>query len=385
MNESERRSPSVEPPLLSVIVPVCDGRRVLQRCLEALQASDLPRALWEVVVVDDGSLDGTALLAAGWADVVVRLPGPPRGPAYARNRGVDASIGAVLVFLDPDVAVHPDTLRRIAWAFARRPELGAVFGSYDARPTEKNLVSQYRTLRYHFVHHQEAGPAETFWAACGAVRRDAFAEAGRFDEWHFPRPQIEDIELGYRLRGLGFAIELDPSIQGTHLKRWSVRDGVLADLAERAVPWIRLQLALGTTGRPATLLFRRGEWISSAVVVVATLLLLAAAIAGRRELAALAVAVYGMVLFAHRRLYGFLAERRGIAFAFRVMPLHLFHYLLYAVASVWAWLVYQLVGAPAPPAEIQAYAEKGLKAWPPLPSKAEGTSWAGSRALRGPD
>jgi len=385
MSESERRPPTGEPPLLSVIVPVSDGRRVLQRCLEALQASDLPRPLWEVIVVDDGSLDGSALLAAGWADIVVRLPGPPRGPAYARNRGVDASIGAILVFIDPDVAVHPDTLRRIAWAFARRPELAAVFGSYDARPAERNLVSQYRSLRCHFVHHQEAGPAETFWAACGAVRRDAFAEAGRFDEWHFPRPQIEDTELGYRLRGLGFAIELEPAIQATPLKRWSFREGVLADLAERAVPWIRLQLALGTSGRPATLLFRRREWISSAGVVVATLLLLAAAVAGRRELAALAVAGYGVVIFAHRALYSFLAERRGITFAFRVMPLHLFHYLLYAIAAVWAWLVYQLVGAPAPPAEIQAYAEKGLKAWPPLPAKADGSSWAGGGAPRRPD
>ena len=185
-------------PLLSVIVAVKDGERVLRSCLQALAASDLHRPLWELVVVDDGSLDGTAAIAAGLADLLVRLPGPPHGPAYARNRGVEASLGGILVFVDADVCVHPDALRRIAWAFADRPELGAVFGSYDANPPAPGVISQYRNLRHHFVHHREAGPAETFWAALGGVRREVFARAGRFDEWHFPRPQIEDVETAAR-------------------------------------------------------------------------------------------------------------------------------------------------------------------------------------------
>lgn len=375
MAEPER--PPADSPLLSVILPVCDGRRVLERCLKALMASDLTRELWELVVVDDGSLDGTALIAAGWADVVVRLPGPPHGPAYARNRGVEASIGSILVFLDADVCLLPDALRRFAWAFAHRPELGAVFGSYDANPPERNDLSQYRNLRHHYVHQQEAGPAETFWAACGAVRRHAFAEAGRFDEWHFLRPQIEDIELGYRLRRLGYAIELDPAIQATHLKRWRLGEVLVADMRDRGVPWIRLQLALGTAGRPATLLFRRSEWINSALAGLATLMLIVAAISAQRGIAWAAALVVGLVLFSNLGLYRFFAARRGLAFALRVLPVHLLYYLMNGVSAVYAWIVYQLIGAPAPSAEIQAYAETGLKRWPPLPSKVQPTARAG--------
>jgi cellulose synthase/poly-beta-1,6-N-acetylglucosamine synthase-like glycosyltransferase len=367
----EPDKPVIEPPLLSVIVPVCDGRPVLERCLTALVASDLPRELWELVIVDDGSLDGTALLAAGWADVLVRLPGPPHGPAYARNRGVEASIGSILVFLDADVCLHPDALRRIAWTFAHQPGLGAVFGSYDANPPERDDISQYRNLRHHYVHQREAGRAETFWAACGAVRRRAFLEAGRFDEWHFPRPQIEDVELGYRLRELGWTIMLDPTIQGTHLKRWRLREVLIADLRDRGVAWIRLQLALGAARRPGTLLFRRREWVRSALVTLAALLLLVSAIPARRGLAWVAVALLGAVLLSNARLYRFFVARRGLVFAFRILPVHLLYYLLNGVGAIYAWITYQLVGGPAPPAEIQAYAETGLKRWPPLPARVQ--------------
>jgi len=76
-------------PLLSVIVPAHNGTKVLPLTLPALAASDLPRACWELIVVDDASSDATAELAASYADLVVRLAGAPHGPAYARNRGVE--------------------------------------------------------------------------------------------------------------------------------------------------------------------------------------------------------------------------------------------------------------------------------------------------------
>lgn len=371
-------------PLLSVIVPVRNGVQVIGPCLQALARSDLPRQAWELIVVDDGSLDGTAAIAAGWADVLVRLPGPPHGPAYARNRGVDASLGAILVFIDADVSVHPDALRRIAWHFARQPELAAVFGSYDANPPASDDVSQYRNLRHHFVHQRDAGEAETFWAACGAVRREAFVRAGRFDEWHFPRPQIEDTELGYRLRDLGGRILLDPGIQGTHLKHWSLKEVVVADMRDRGIPWIRLQLALGVTGRPATLLFRPSEWVASALVCLAALLLVEAALARLPEPAIIAGLVLGIVLLSNWSLYRFFWRRRGPVFALKAVPIHLLYYLMSGLAAAWAWILFHLIGPPAPPAEIQAYAEKGLKTWPPLPTKAQGSSWVTGNSPRRP-
>ena len=80
-------------PYLSVVVPAHNGKDVLPHSLGALLKSDMDRERWELVVVDDASRDETALVAARYADAVVRLPGQPRGPAYARYRGFEASSG----------------------------------------------------------------------------------------------------------------------------------------------------------------------------------------------------------------------------------------------------------------------------------------------------
>jgi hypothetical protein len=93
------------------------------------------------------------------------------------------------------------------------------------------------------VHQEGAGPAETFWAGLGAIRREAFAEVGGFDAELYPLPSIEDVELGARLFRRGARLVLDPALQGTHLKRWTLTAMVRTDLWARGVPWVELLLA----------------------------------------------------------------------------------------------------------------------------------------------
>ena len=75
-----------------------------------------------------------ASLAAKLGAIVLSLPDGPRGPARARNHGAASAQGDVLVFLDADVVVHPDTLGRIKTYLTEHPEIAALFGSYDADP-----------------------------------------------------------------------------------------------------------------------------------------------------------------------------------------------------------------------------------------------------------
>src|SRR5438105_6233637 len=129
--------------LLSVIVPVCNGEPTLVRALAGILQSELPRDDYEVIVVDDASSDGSAELAARYADMVVRLTGRRAGPAYARNRGAELAQGEVLAFVDPDVMVRPDTLPRMLCMLSDYPTLDAVSASHDERPAARNLASQY--------------------------------------------------------------------------------------------------------------------------------------------------------------------------------------------------------------------------------------------------
>jgi GT2 family glycosyltransferase len=224
---------------LSVIIPVHNGGKGFQQCLEALASSI--RVPDEIIVVDDASGDGSAATAVAKGVRVITLEGNPRGPAFARNRGAQEALGALLVFHDADVALHYDTIACIERYFLTYPDIAAVFGSYDDTPPERSIVSLYKNLQHHYVHQHARREASTFWAGCGAIRRDIFQSIGGFSE-QYARPSIEDIELGRRLSHAGYLIWLCPDIQVSHLKRWTFIGWIKSDIFDRAVPWSRIIL-----------------------------------------------------------------------------------------------------------------------------------------------
>ena len=193
----------------------------------------------------------------------------------------------------------------------------------------------FRNLLHHHVHAEAAGPAETFWAGLGAVRRPAFVAAGGFDSERFAVASVEDIELGMRLREGGAAIALDPRVRGTHLKRWSLGSMVSTDLRRRGIPWMRLQLEAGALSGALNLGWRHR--LSALAAVAAAL----AAIL-RRPAAALAAA--GAMVALNLRFYALLRRRGGARLALAGVPLHLVHHLTAAGAAIAAVVAHALGG-----------------------------------------
>jgi len=249
-------------PTISVIIPVYNGAEYLDRCLAFLGLS-LEKPL-ECIVVDDGSTDGSARIAERHGARVLATEGRC-GPARARNIGAASARGSILLFIDSDVTVHPDTLSKMAIEFAADPALDAVMGSYDDDPTAPNFMSQYRNLMHCFVHQRSNRQATTFWAGCGAIRREVFAEFNGFDE-KYRSAAIEDIELGYRMSAAGRKLALNPSIQVTHMKRWSLRTMLRADFFHRALPWSELAIRSGRL--PNDLNLRVSQRISVSMVFI---------------------------------------------------------------------------------------------------------------------
>lgn len=271
----------------------------------------------------DPCLDGLRA-AAGPLDEVLVVERPAgAGPAAARNAGARLASREVLVFVDADVVVRPDALDRLREALHRDPSLVALFGSYDDAPAAPGLVSSFRNLLHHHVHQSSAGPATTFWAGLGAVRREAFEAAGGFDAGRYPLPSIEDVDLGARLAARGARIALDAQVQGKHLKRWAIGDMVSTDLLRRGAPWVALRLRSGSGSTALNLGWRHRM---SALVCV-----LGAAGALRRP-AIPAVAVLALVLL-NRSFYALLARRLGPSGAVAGVALHGLHHLT-AVAAV---------------------------------------------------
>jgi hypothetical protein len=323
-------------PTLTAIVPASDAPATLGRCVAAIRdAADPPE---EVIAVTE---------PAGI------------GPAAARNAGAATSNGQILVFVDADVIVHEDAFTRLRQAFASDPGLTAVFGSYDADPEAGDTVSTFRNLLHHHVHQAGAGPAATFWTGLGAVRREAFEEVGGFDEELFsePRASVEDIDLGLRLVARGARAELDPRVQGTHLKQWTLSEMVKVDFARRGMPWVALLLRNRNGGRtvqaeggmpqPGSVLNLGWSHRLSALACLVG----AMAVLMRRPWVAVlsAVALLGL----NRPFYALLGRRLGMRGMVAGVGLHAVHHLT-AVSSAPAGAVLYLQWRQRVPTPTQA-------------------------------
>ncbi len=193
---------------------------------------------WDIVLVDDGSTDGSAELAKSLLPVARILRNEqPVGPAEARNRGVKEVKGACVVFLDSDVVASRGVVEGLAHFLESDPSLSAVFGAYDDRPAVQTPVSRFRNLLHHYVHHRSGGIVPSFWSGFGAVKREPFEAVGGFDSARYLIPSVEDIDFGSRLWNAGFKACLEPSLQVTHLKHWTLKNFVVTDVFQRARPW----------------------------------------------------------------------------------------------------------------------------------------------------
>jgi GT2 family glycosyltransferase len=326
--------PSSQPAVsgISAIIPVYNGEATLRRSLEPLLAMRARGEIAEIIVVDDTSTDASARIARA-TGVRVMGSGGRLGPGGARNVAAQQAVGGILWFVDADVVVHADAARVLADAL-QRTGATAVFGTYDDAPPAADFLSQYKNLVHAYYHRREAGAADTFWAGCGALRKDAFLEVGGFDSARYPHPSIEDIELGWRLRQRGWAIHIVPALQATHLKVWRLKSLLHTEIFRRAIPWSRLIHARGAGSQ--TLNLSRGERLRA---------LLLLGFLGSIVLAALRwvplwvpALLLGGVAIANGRLFAFFRRRRGVAFALAAVAFHQAYYLYSTGAFAWCWI-----------------------------------------------
>jgi len=310
---------------ISVVIPVRNGAATLARCLDALFRSSYTD--FECVVVDDHSTDDTRAIAsrAGARVLTIKDTG---GPARARNRGAAESAGEIILFIDADVVVEPNTLSRVAKAFADDPTLDALYGSYDDDPPELNFLSQYKNLMHCFVHQHGKREASTFWTGCGAIRRSVFLDSGGFEE-RYDRPSIEDIELGARLIRKGRRIELDPSLTVKHLKRWKFLSLLETDIFYRAVPWTLLVLREHHIPDDLNV-----QWTQRACVALMGLAVVLSPFYWPASCVALAA-----VIALNLDFYSFLRRRRGIVFMLQAIPMHLLYFLYSGTAFAVACII----------------------------------------------
>jgi GT2 family glycosyltransferase len=304
---------------ISLIMPTIDWGSTFRLCLEAAAANLGPDD--QLVVVFDGVLPARDWQAPGG---VTFLSTTRRGgPGAARNLGAKEASNGILMFVDADVELHRDAVPRIKTHFANDPQLTAVFGSYDAYPVAPGLASRFRNLLHHHTHSSHPGPATTFWAGCGAVRRDAFLAVGGFDASSYQRPCIEDIDLGQRLHQAGGTILLDPAIQGSHHKRWSLGLMIRTDIQHRALPWSRMLLRRGQHSTTLNLdPTARWSTILSLLTVALTM-----ALPWFHQLWPLPLLTLALIITLNRSFYRLCWQRGGPALGLTSIGLHCLYFI----------------------------------------------------------
>jgi glycosyltransferase involved in cell wall biosynthesis len=209
----------------SVIVPTFNRLPLLRQCLGALLRQQYPD--YEIIVVDDGSTDGTGETVRHEFPSVRYLRQSPSGPAAARNRGIEASGGEAVAFTDDDCLAPPNWLACLADGLARHPEVAGVGGRLLAPPhlRETNVLAQYeeyigRTM-YRTGERESVGGFDCPAGGTNnmAYRRAALKAVGGFDE-AFRYPAGEDADLKWRLAEAGARFLYLP-VELTHLQPYA--------------------------------------------------------------------------------------------------------------------------------------------------------------------
>jgi glycosyltransferase involved in cell wall biosynthesis len=198
-------------PRISIVVPAFQASAAIERCLAALACQTLSHELYEVIVVDDGSTDDTARRASRSGARVIRLPGN-RGPAVARNAGLAAARGELVVFTDSDCEPTPGFLAALTGPL-QDGSISATKGTYESN--QRALVARFVQLEYESRYRYTASASNVdfvdTYAAC--YRRADLVRVGGFD----PRFRVcEDQELSFRLAEAGLKMRFVPGARTYH-------------------------------------------------------------------------------------------------------------------------------------------------------------------------
>ncbi|CAG0949820.1 Poly(ribitol-phosphate) beta-glucosyltransferase [Burkholderiales bacterium] len=202
----------------SVVIPAWQAERVIAACLDALAAQTVAREHFEVIVVDDGSTDATAEIAAAHGATLIRQANA--GPAAARNAGARRACGEIVLFTDADCRPDPHWLAAMARPF-EKADVTAVQGRYVGSQPE--IAARFSQLEFEERYERipDGADIDFVFTYSAAYRRDVFVAEGGFDT-AFPAPNGEDMDLAFRLKQKGhrFAFAREALVRHVHPTRF---------------------------------------------------------------------------------------------------------------------------------------------------------------------
>ncbi|HOE68036.1 MAG TPA: glycosyltransferase [Candidatus Omnitrophota bacterium] len=258
-----------------------NAERTLAKCLDSLMKLDYPD--YEVIVVDDGSTDGTRDIACHYPGIVLLGTGGA-GPAVARNTGVKIARGEFVAFLDSDCYVRPDWLSELLRGFVddRVAGVGGCQESpHDEEPFGREVHRFFSCAGFltNYMQRAVATREVTHNASCNVMYRKAvYRVLGGFEEGFWPG---EDLEFDHRVRTRGYRLFQVPDAIVYHYRadtierfrnmmhRYGWAQGMLARRHGlfRPIQWVPVLMLLLAVGGGAGFLVSPTWTVVLAVVV----------------------------------------------------------------------------------------------------------------------
>lgn len=230
---------------ITIVVPAYNAAPWIAECLESILAQSFGD--WQAIIVDDGSTDNTADIAAGYArrDGRIRLLSRPNGgPSAARNTALDAMHGRYVTFVDADDTIHPEALQRLIDLADRHPDIPTVACRYTAHPfdTSKPLPEarpRILSARDAVIATLRRRPYHEPMSCAKIFRADLF-DGLRYTEGR----RYEDLDIFYKLYWRAGAIVHDTTPiyfyrqhHASFVHRWDSHRADVLDVTDDIVTW----------------------------------------------------------------------------------------------------------------------------------------------------
>ncbi|MFC1633812.1 glycosyltransferase [Planctomycetota bacterium] len=199
--------------MVSVIIPAYNSEKSIGQCLKALSEQSYPADSYEVIVVDDGSIDNTPTIAQDHTIQYIRQEN--KGPAAARNNGAQKAKGDIILFTDSDCVPEAHWIREMVKSF-EDSKVMAVKGAYRTR--QNGLMARFAQVEFEerFEMLKKVENIDMVDTYSAGFRKEMFVDLGGFDT-SFPVANNEDTELSYRMSAQGYKMVFNPKAIVYHL------------------------------------------------------------------------------------------------------------------------------------------------------------------------
>lgn len=309
---------------LSIISPVYNNGEELSGFLNSLKNDFQRNPFLEMIVVDDCSTNDSVAKTIRKFDFVklIRLPGN-KGAAAARNAGARAATHQVLVFIDSDVHVEHDAIKKVEEAM-QDENIKVMVGNKSKVPANKGIFPAYRAIMHNSWVPKEKF-ATFFTGAFGIMRREVFEEIGGFDE-KYSGASVEDFEFGHRLSEK-YPIYFFKDI--LIRVNWNLFTRTMKNHYKRTILWMQLFKKRKKFDNFCATPSQGGGYILGFLFLASSPLIFFG-----KNPAMVVLAVMSVYLLFNRRFFLLAGKEKGIFFMFMAIIIHLAESLVVTAGSI---------------------------------------------------